>query len=96
MNVQRDQVVVGQRLRNHGFQLGMLLLHRADELNETVRTVRHLRIVLAVGELDVVTRSLGRPLLVDCEFVEFDYEPFVLIDYVSCSHDRLIADYCWT
>ena len=83
MNVQRDQVVVGQRFRNYDFQLWVLLLHFGNELDKAVWTVGHLRIVLAVGKLNIFTSGLGRLSLVDCEFVEFGYEPFVLI-LLSC------------
>jgi hypothetical protein len=59
MNVQRDQVVVGQRFRNYDFQLWVLLLHFGNELDKAVWTVGHLRIVLAVEELNVFTSGLG-------------------------------------
>src|SRR5258708_40138507 len=69
----------------------MLFLHSAYELNKAVWPVGHLRIVLTVREPNAFTGRLGRLLLVDCEFVEFGYEPFVFIDYVSRCHDSLIV-----
>jgi hypothetical protein len=96
MNVQRDQVVVGQHFRNYDFQLWVLLLHFGNELDKAVWTIDHLRTVLAVGELNVFTSGLGRLSLVDCEFVEFGYDPFVVIEYVSRVHGRLLASCCWT
>jgi hypothetical protein len=38
----------------------VLLLHFGNELDKAVWTVGHLRIVLAVGELNVFTSGLGR------------------------------------
>src|SRR5258708_37385984 len=69
----------------------MLFLHSAYELNKAVWPVGHLRIVLTVREPNAFTGRLGRLLLVDCEFVEFGYEPFVFIDYVSRCHDSLLV-----
>src|SRR6266481_2055942 len=74
----------------------MLFLHSAYELNKAVWPVGHLRIVLTVREPNAFTGRLGRLLLVDCEFVEFGYEPFVFIDYVSRCHDSLLGNCCGT
>jgi hypothetical protein len=38
--------------RNRDFQLRMLLLHLANELNEAVGPIDHFRIVLPIGKLD--------------------------------------------
>src|SRR5882762_8783763 len=72
----------------------MLFLHCPYELNKAVWPVGHFRIMLTVREANVFTGRLGRLLLVDCEFVEFGYEPFVFIDYVSRCHDSLLGNCC--
>jgi len=61
----------------------VLLLRFGNELDKAVWTVGDLRICVGGRELNVFTSGLGRLSLVDCEFVEFGYEPFVLI-LLSC------------
>jgi hypothetical protein len=73
MHVQSDQIIIRQHFRNHDLELWMRLLHRANELNKAVWPVDHIRIVLAVGELDVSTGGFVGLLLVDCKFIEFRY-----------------------
>jgi hypothetical protein len=42
--------------------------------------------VLAIGKLDVLASGFGRLSLVDCEFLEFRYEPFVVIQDAWRAH----------
>src|ERR1700680_4848311 len=74
----------------------MLLLHPTDVLNKAIWPVGHFRIVLAVGQLNVLASSLGGLSSVDCKVVKVGYKPFVLIEYVSRCHDNLLANCCWT
>src|ERR1700692_2039938 len=90
MHVQRNQVVIGQRFRNRDFQLRMLLLHLANELNKAIGPIYHFGIVLPIGKIDVFTSGFGWFLLVNCKLVEFGYEPFVVIQYAARRHSDLL------
>ena len=82
MDMQSDNISIGDSFMNDDSQAGMLLEHPFNELDKAVRPVfGYLRIVLGVGKSDVSASRFSRLVLVYGEFVERRYELFVFFFY---------------
>src|SRR5437899_296958 len=82
MDVQSDNISIGDSFMDDDSQAGMFLEHPFNALDKAGRPVfGHLRIVLGVGKSDVSASRFGRLFLVYGEFIERCYELFVFFFY---------------